>query len=130
MVGVLGIDQDRHLVRTEGALDLQAVDDFRSRPALGRPQDDHGPARPSEVVLAPGIALDLPDVLDGLVQSAGHELMHLFRIVTFHEVGRPAAAPQELLQFLMLDAGQDGRVADLVAIEVQDRQHGSVVDRG
>ena len=26
----------------------------------------------------------------------------------------------------MLDAGQDGRVADLIAIEVQDRQHGSV----
>ena len=128
MIGMLGIDQERHLVRTEGALDLQAVDDFRSRPALGRPEDDHGPARPSEVVLAPRIALNLPDVLDGLIQSAGHELMHLFRIVAFHEVGRPAAAPQELLQFLMLDAGQDGRVADLVAIEVQDRQHGSVVD--
>ena len=28
----------------------------------------------------------------------------------------------------MLDARQDGRIADLVAIEVQDRQHGSVGD--
>ena len=55
--------------------------------------------------------------------------MHLFRLVTFHKVGRPAAAAQELLQFLMLDAGQYGRVADLVAIEVQDRQHGSIIDR-
>ena len=52
--------------------------------------------------------------------------MHLFRLIAFHKVGRPAAASEELLQFLMLDAGQDGRVADLVAIEVQDRQHGSV----
>ena len=26
----------------------------------------------------------------------------------------------------MLDAGQDGRVADLVTVEVQDRQHGSI----
>ena len=26
----------------------------------------------------------------------------------------------------MLDAGQDGRIADLVAIEVQDREHGSI----
>ena len=50
MLGMLGVDQERHLVRPEGALDLQAVDDFRSRPALGRPQDDHGPARPSGVV--------------------------------------------------------------------------------
>ena len=35
MIGMLGIHQERHLVRAEGALDLQAVDDFRSRPALG-----------------------------------------------------------------------------------------------
>ena len=80
-------------------------------------------------LLLPRIALDLPDVLDGLIQGGGHELMHLFRLIAFHKVGRPAAAPEELLQFLMLDAGQDGRIADLVAIEVQDRQHGSVGDR-
>ena len=52
--------------------------------------------------------------------------MHLFGIITFHKVGRPAAASEKLLQFFMLDAGQHGRVANLVAIEVQDRQHGSV----
>ena len=59
-------------------------------------------------------------------KMAGHELMHLFRLITFHKVRRPAAASEKLLQFLMLDAGQDGRVADLVTIEVQDRQHGSI----
>ncbi len=52
--------------------------------------------------------------------------MHLFRLITFHKVGRPAAAAQKLLQFFMLDAGQNGWIADLVAIEVQDGQHGSV----
>ena len=41
-------------------------------------------------------------------------------------MGRPSAASQKLLQFLMLDTSQYGRVTDLVAIEVQDRQHGSV----
>ena len=35
MIGMLGIHQERHLVRAERALDLQAIDDFRSRPALG-----------------------------------------------------------------------------------------------
>ena len=63
-----------------------------------------------------------------VIQGSGHELMHLFRLITFHKVGRPAAASQELLQFLMLDAGQHGRIADLVAIEVQDRQHGSIIN--
>ena len=55
--------------------------------------------------------------------------MHLVRVIAFHKVGCPATAPQELLQFLVFDAGQHGRVADLVAIEVQDRQHGSIGDR-
>ena len=63
-----------------------------------------------------------------VIQGGGHELMHLFRVVAFDKVGRPAAASQKLLQFLMLDAGEHGRVADLVAVEVQDRQHGSVGD--
>ena len=35
MLGMSGIHQERHLVRSEGAFNLQAVDDFRSRPALG-----------------------------------------------------------------------------------------------
>ena len=55
--------------------------------------------------------------------------MHRGRVVAFHEVGRPAAASEKLLQFLVLDAGQHGRVADLVAVEVQDRQHGAIGHR-
>ena len=54
--------------------------------------------------------------------------MHGFRLIAFDKVGRPAAATEKLLQFLMLDPRQDGRVADLVAVQVQDRQHGSVAD--
>ncbi len=47
---VLGIGLhlgQRHLMRAEGPLDRQAVDHLRARPALGRAQDDRGPARPS-----------------------------------------------------------------------------------
>ena len=52
--------------------------------------------------------------------------MHRVRIITLHEVGRPATALEKLLQFLVLDARQNGRVADFVAILVQDRQHGLI----
>ena len=55
--------------------------------------------------------------------------MHRLRVVAFDEVGRPAAAAEELLQLLVLDAGQHGRIADLVAVQMQDRQHGAVGDR-
>src|SRR6476646_180059 len=75
------------------------------------------------------LGLDPADALDGLVQRGGHELVHLLRLVTRHEVRLPATAAQELAQSLLLYPGQDGGVADLVAIEVQDRQHGPVTDR-
>jgi hypothetical protein len=63
------------------------------------------------------------DILDGHIDGSGHEFMHLLRLVTFYEVWGPAAASQELIQLLMLNASQHSRIADLVAIEVQDRQH-------
>ena len=103
--------------------DLQAVDDLWSRPAFGRFEDDHGPARSSRVVLAAGIALKSMDVLNGSVERGGHEFVHLLRLVSFHKVRRPATAPQELIQFLMLDAGEYGWIADLVAVQVQNWQH-------
>ena len=68
------------------------------------------------------------DAADGLLQRAGHELVHLLRVVAFDEEGLPAAAAQELPELLIPDAGQDGGVADLVAVQVQDRQHGPVAD--
>ena len=46
--------------------------------------------------------------------------MHLFWLITFHKIGRPAAASQELLQLLMLDSGQDSWITDLIAIQMQD----------
>ena len=36
MIWMLAVDQYRHLVRSEGAFDLQAVDDLRPGPALRR----------------------------------------------------------------------------------------------
>ncbi len=34
VIGMLGIHEKRHLVRSERALDFQTVDEFRPRPAL------------------------------------------------------------------------------------------------
>ncbi len=126
---MLGIDQQRHLVRPEGALDLEAVDHLRSRPALGRPEDDHGPARPHGVLLGPRVLLDPPDVQDDRLDGLGHQPVHRLRLVALHEIGRPATAPEELLQLVVLDPGEHGRIADLEPVEVQDRQHGAVGDR-
>ena len=46
----------------------------------------------------------------------------------FDEVGRPAVALEQVLQLLVGDARQQRRVVDLVAVEMQDRQHRAVAD--
>jgi hypothetical protein len=50
-------------------------------------------------------------------------------LVALDEVRRPAVAAQQLFQFLAGDAGEDGRVGNLVAVEMQDRQHRAVGGR-
>ena len=55
--------------------------------------------------------------------------MHLNGIATFHEVRRPAIAHEQALQFVVRDAGKHGGIVDLVAVELQDRQHRAVTDR-
>ena len=112
----------------KGSLDLQSVDKLWPGPPLGRLEYDHRPAGPGVVVVAPCVILELLDIFDGLVDGGGHELMHRLRLIAFHEVRRPAAAAEELVQFVVLDAGQHGWIADLVAVQVQDRQNRSVGD--
>ena len=130
MLGVLPRLGERHLVRAIGPLDRQAVDDLGPGPALGRFEDDHRPARPGRDSLGPGVGLDSPDLGHDLVERRRHQLVHRLRIVAFDEIGAVAVAAHQLLELLAADAGQHRRVGDLVAVQVQDRQHRAVVARG
>ena len=55
--------------------------------------------------------------------------MHHPRIVALDEVRCVAVAAEQLVEFLTADAGEHGRIGDLVAVQVQDRQHRSVGQR-
>ena len=129
MLGMLGIYNEWNLVRAERTLNLQAIDEFWSRPSLGRSENDHRPTRSGRVLASPRVSVDVLDLLNGKVQGGGHELMHRLRVVALHEVGRPAAPAQELFQFFVLNAGKNRRVADFVAVKVKDRQDGAVRNR-
>ena len=111
-------------------------------PSICRPSTTFGPVQPLgelstiigqrgrvEVAVDAGVLLDLLDLLDRRVERRGHGLVHQLRLVALDEVRRPAVAAEQLLQFLVLDAGEDGRVGDLVAVEMQDRQHRAVGGR-
>jgi hypothetical protein len=73
--------------------------------------------------------LHVADGFDAVVERCRHRLVHAFGVRAFDETGRPAVAPEQLLEFLMADSRQQRRVVDLVAVEVEDRQHGTVADR-
>ncbi len=129
MLGVLGRLGERDLVCPVSPLDRQAIDFLGAGPTLGCLEDDHRPARPLDNAPLPGIRLDPPDLGDDLIERRGHQPVHRLRLVSLDEVGRVAVAAQEMLQLLAADAGQDRRVSDLVAVEVEDRQHGPVLRR-
>ena len=113
-------------MRPPGPFHLVALDLLGSGPALGRAQHDHRPARANRGVrLARGF-LVRADVGDGLVQRRGHGLMHHRRLTAFDEVRLVAVADEQRLQLLVADPRQNGRIRDLVAVEIQDGQHRAV----
>ena len=131
--GILPHPVHRHLVRAESALDRQAVDRLGPRPALGRAEHDRGPARARGArgvgAGAPGLRLDGPDPRVAVVEHLGEARVHRHRIVARHEVGLPAVAAQQAHDVVVAHATQHGGPADLVAVQMEDRQHRAVPRR-
>ena len=127
-LGVAGGSQ-RHLVSAPGALGLLAVDVLRAGPTLRGAEDQHRVERTVHVVGLSG-GLDVADLVpDGLPQLGEAAVDgHVIFIVEASDelVGLVTHAVEELVELFVGDAGQDGRVGDLVAVEVQDRQHDTV----
>ena len=107
-------------------LNLLLAHGLGATPTLGRAQHDHGPGGALHLAAGAGLLADGLDAGDRRVHRGGHGPVHGDRITAFHKQGLPAVAPQQQLQFLMGDPGQQGWISDLVAVEVQHRQHGTV----
>jgi hypothetical protein len=133
VVGALADAGERNLVRAPRALDGNAIDLARPRPALGRPQDKHRPARPRPIAFLTCPAVDLLDRVENPRQSFRKPLVHgdwiLAAEATGDEDGFPAVALEERDELVLGDPREYRRVRDLVAVQVQDRQHGAVSDR-
>jgi hypothetical protein len=120
---------DGHLVGAEGALHLLAVHLLGAGPALGRAEHDHRPAGPRGIAARSRACCWMrrisrwpsPAPRPSSGASPGSSPSTNRRL--------PAAAAEELLELLVADAGEDGGVGDLVAVEVQDGQHRAVGDR-
>ena len=80
----------------------------------------------AEILAGAGAALDVVDFLNHGVEGLGHLLVHRQRVVALDEVGLPAASQEEVLQLLVGHAAEHCGIADFVAVQVQNRQHGAV----
>ena len=105
---------------------------LRAGPALGRAQHDHRPARAASV--APPDArrpLDRGDLVERLVHaprpSAGASSRGSSPVDD--DRARSRSPRSSATSSSLGDAREDRRVGDLVAVEVQDRQHGAVACR-
>ena len=104
----------------------------RARPALGRAQHDHRPDRPLRIgslSAGAGVGADLLDAVDRTVHRRCHGGVHGHGLAALHEQRLPAVAAQQAGQLVLRDARQQGGIGDLVAVEVQHRQHGAVAHR-
>ena len=70
----------------------------------------------------------LSDFVHAVFYRGRHRLVHGFGIGSFDEIWSPAIAAEKVLQFLAADARQQRWIVDLVAVEMKDRQHGSIAD--
>ena len=113
-------------MRTERAFDATAIDHLGAGPAFWRTQHNHWPAWTRGAPLPARLMLDGFNLHHRQVQCLCHGHMHQVRVLTLHEKRGPPIAAQQLLQLLMANARQHGRVGNLVSVQVQDGQHHAV----
>ena len=127
-IGACG--RNGNLVSPERALDPLAVNYRRPRPAFWRTQHDHRPASKAPLV-GPVCRVRCASSMSSrqLVEHARERLMcfgWVSGVVDDHVLRVIAVATQELVQILRRDASKDGRVRDLVPVEVRDRKDRAV----
>ena len=127
MVAHLG---ERHLVRAPGALGRQPVDQLRAGPALRRAQHDHRPARPRRSLVARARAAGSRRSRRATSSSvAAISPCISVGVRALDEPRRVAVALEQRPQLVAGDPREHRRVGDLVAVQVQDRQHRAVARR-
>src|SRR5579864_1018007 len=111
------------------ALEEMSLQSAWRGPAFWRSQHDHGPARPGEVAMLSRGALMFANFVNTTLHRRSHTLMHAVDIGALHKIGSPAVAAEEILNFLVRNARQQGRIVDLIAIQMEDREHSAIARR-
>jgi hypothetical protein len=127
--GVVAHAGQRHLMGAERSLDDHTVDHRRAGPPLGRGHHDDRPPGQQGGSARAGLGLDPTDGGQAPVEHLGQLPVHGDRLVTGDHVHLVPVTLQELAHIAVRRPAEHGRPADLVPVEVQDRQHGTVARR-
>ena len=120
---------ERHLVGAPRAFDRHAVDHGGPVQPFGVTSRIIGHGRRSTSPSSRAARQISRIVSCAWSMGRGHLPVHVGGLVALDgETSVPVAA-QQALELVAVDARRDGRVGDLVAVEVQDRQHRAVVHR-
>src|SRR5690554_4746629 len=114
---------------TERPLNRNVVDDLWASPPLGCTKHNGGPAWLLRHTILPRIMLNFADAGAAEIKRGGKLLMHSHRVITRHEIGLIALTTQEGMNIGVGFPSEHRWVRDLVAVEVEDGQHGSVARR-
>src|SRR5579885_2814393 len=120
---------NRDLVGAIRALDGLPIYNFGAGPTFRSAKNDHGPDRPAREAFRASRILNAPNLLHHGFKRPGHQLMHGFRLVTFDPIGLVAHPSKKLTELVVADASEYGGIVDLVAVEMENRQHRPVADR-
>ena len=107
-------------MRAESALDRLPIELLHAGPAFQRTQDDHRPARLRDRLSVARRRLDASDVLQRAIHGGSHRIA---QPPAFHEMRRPSVAGEKRAQFLVVHRTEDRGIGNLVAVDMQDRQH-------
>ena len=104
-----------------------AVDHLRASPAFRRAKDHHWPPWTIGRSVLAGVVLDLRNFLDDFVEGIGEKSMDHFGLLASDDVDPVTVSLEQRDEFVIWDASENRGIRDLVAVQVEDRQDGTVV---
>src|SRR5215207_2686390 len=126
---VLACVGERHLMAAPKALDEFPVDLLRTGPSLRRAENDHWPGWASGGAALTILTLYLSDAVQADIKRGGELLMHGCGVITLNNERLMTISTHQSQQLFGGNAVQNGGARDLVAVEMQDRQHRAIADR-
>src|SRR5215510_3895117 len=126
MLRIVAYSCQWHLVGAECTLDRKTIDSFWSRPSFRRSEDDHRPGRALGEAGSPRLVLYVANLFVAPIQRSGKLLVHDHGVIAGNKLRCMTMTAKKINKLVLRNAGVYSGAGDLVAIEVQNRKHGSI----